>query len=87
YESAVLEAVCWKGTAQRLAVRPEEGMEVVCTGRLTTYPGRSQYQLIIESLELAGEGALLKMLEDRRRRLAAEGLFDSERKRKLPYLP
>ncbi|MDR3518341.1 MAG: exodeoxyribonuclease VII large subunit [Azospirillaceae bacterium] len=86
-ETAVLEAVCWKGTVQRLAIRPEEGMEVVCTGRLTTYPGRSQYQLVIESMELAGEGALLKLLEERRRRLAAEGLFDASRKRRLPYLP
>ena len=86
-ESAVLEAVCWKGTAARLQVKPEDGMEVIVTGRLTTYPGRSQYQLIIESMELAGEGALLKMLEERRRRLAAEGLFDADRKQRLPYLP
>ncbi|WP_119678864.1 exodeoxyribonuclease VII large subunit [Indioceanicola profundi] len=86
-ESAVLEAVCWKMTAGRLAIRPEEGMEVVCTGRLTTYPGRSQYQLVIETMELAGEGALLKLLEERKRRLAAEGLFATERKRPLPFLP
>jgi exodeoxyribonuclease VII large subunit len=86
-DSAVLEAVCWKGTVARLAVRPEEGMEVVCTGRITTYPGRSQYQLVIETMELAGEGALLKMLEERRRRLAGEGLFAAERKRPLPFLP
>jgi len=86
-DTAVLEAVCWKGTAGRLSVRPEEGMEVVCTGRITTYPGRSQYQLVIETMELAGEGALLKMLEERKRRLAAEGLFAPERKRPLPFLP
>ncbi|ACJ00958.1 exodeoxyribonuclease VII large subunit [Rhodospirillum centenum] len=86
-ETAVLEAVCWKGVAARLSVRPEEGMEVVCTGRLTTYPGRSQYQLVIETMELAGEGALLKMLEERKRRLAAEGLFAPERKKPLPFLP
>lgn len=86
-EQAVLEAVCWRGTVGRLAVRPEEGLEVIVTGKLTTYPGRSQYQLVIETMELAGEGALLKMLEERRRRLAAEGLFDQERKRPLPYLP
>ncbi|HYC05212.1 MAG TPA: exodeoxyribonuclease VII large subunit [Azospirillaceae bacterium] len=86
-ETAVIEAVCWKGTAGRLSVRPEEGMEVVCTGKLTTYPGRSQYQLVIESMELAGEGALLKMLEERKRRLAAEGLFDPERKKEIPFLP
>src|SRR5712675_1946199 len=62
-------------------------MEVVCTGRLTTFPGRSKYQLIIDTIELAGIGALLKLLEDRRRRLAAEGLFAPERKKKLPFLP
>jgi len=60
---------------------------VICTGRLTTFPGRSKYQLVIEQMELAGEGALLKMLEDRKRKLAAEGLFAEERKRKLPFLP
>lgn len=86
-DAAVIEAVCWKGTVARLSVRPEEGMEVVCTGKLTTYPGRSQYQLVIDSMELAGEGALLKMLEERKRRLAAEGLFAPERKQPLPFLP
>ena len=65
----------------------EDGMEVICTGRITTYPGRSKYQIVIESMELAGEGALLKLIEDRRKRLAAEGLFDPERKRPLPFLP
>ena len=84
---AVLDAVCWRGTALKLAVRPEDGMEVVCTGRLTTYPGRSKYQLVIDTMELAGVGALLKMLEERRKRLAAEGLFAEERKKKLPFLP
>jgi exodeoxyribonuclease VII large subunit len=84
---AVIDAVCWRNTAIRLPIRPEDGMEVVCTGRLTTYPGRSKYQLVIDSIELAGIGALLKMLEDRRQRLAAEGLFASERKKKLPFLP
>src|SRR5437667_6034476 len=74
-------------TAIRLAIRPEDGMEVVCSGRLTTYPGRSKYQLVIDTIELAGFGALLKLLEERRQRLAAEGLFDAERKRKLPFLP
>src|SRR3546814_6689323 len=62
-------------------------MEVIATGRLTSYPGRSKYQIVIESLELAGEGALLKLLEDRRKKLAAEGLFDAARKRALPFLP
>src|SRR6266849_11041586 len=84
---AVLDAVCWRTTAIRLAIKPEDGMEVVCNGRLTTYPGRSKYQLIVDSIELAGIGALLKMLEERRQRLAAEGLFDAERKKKLPFLP
>lgn len=84
---AVLDAVCWRMTAIRLAVKPEDGMEVVCTGRLTTFPGRSKYQLVVDAVELAGIGALLKLLEDRRRRLAAEGLFAAERKRPLPYLP
>jgi exodeoxyribonuclease VII large subunit len=84
---AVLDAVCWRMTASRLALRPEDGMEVVCAGRLTTYPGRSKYQLVVDSIELAGKGALLKLLEERRQRLAAEGLFDAERKRQLPFLP
>jgi exodeoxyribonuclease VII large subunit len=84
-EDAVLDSVAWRNT--RLSLKPEDGMEVVCTGRLTTYPGRSRYQLVVESMELAGIGALLKLLEDRRKRLAAEGLFDAARKRKLPYLP
>ncbi|MGE5271343.1 MAG: exodeoxyribonuclease VII large subunit, partial [Thiohalocapsa sp.] len=66
---AVLDAVCWRMTATRLAIRPEDGMEVVCTGRLTTYPGRSKYQLVVDRVELAGVGALLKMLEERRQRL------------------
>ena len=86
-DEAVLDAVCWRGTAIRLAVKPEDGMEVVCTGRLTTYPGRSKYQLVIETMELAGLGALLKLLEERRKRLAAEGLFAEERKKQLPFLP
>lgn len=86
-ENACLDAVCWKGTVSKLGLKPEEGMDVVCTGRLTTYPGRSNYQLIIETMELAGQGALLKMLEDRKKKLAAEGLFDAARKKKIPFLP
>jgi exodeoxyribonuclease VII large subunit len=86
-DTAVLDAVCWKATVSRLNVKPEEGMEVVCTGRLTTYPGRSNYQLVIEEVELAGRGALLKMLEDRKKKLLAEGLFEPARKKKIPYLP
>ena len=84
---AQLDGVIWRMTAQRMSLKPEDGMEVVCTGRITTFPSRSKYQLVIESMELAGVGALLKMLEDRRKRLAAEGLFDASRKRPLPYLP
>ncbi|CAA7615820.1 Exodeoxyribonuclease 7 large subunit [Magnetospirillum sp. SS-4] len=84
---AVLDAVCWKGQAARLGIGPEDGMEVVATGRLTTYPGRSKYQMVVERMELAGQGALLKMLEDRKKRLMAEGLFATERKRPIPFLP
>jgi len=84
---AVIDAVCWRLTATRLEIKPEDGMEVVCTGRLTTFPGRSKYQLVIDTIELAGVGALLKLLEERRKRLAAEGLFAAERKKKLPFLP
>lgn len=86
-DASVLDAVCWKGTVARLGLRPEEGMEVVVTGRLTTYPGRSNYQIIIETMELAGQGALLKMLEERKKKLAAEGLFDPARKQLIPFLP
>ncbi|MCH8332652.1 exodeoxyribonuclease VII large subunit [Candidatus Sumerlaeota bacterium] len=85
--SAVLDAVCWRGTAARLSLEPEIGMEVVATGRLSTYSLRSSYQLVVDSLELAGEGALLKLLEERRKKLAAEGLFDPEAKKPLPFLP
>ncbi|MBF0393884.1 MAG: exodeoxyribonuclease VII large subunit, partial [Alphaproteobacteria bacterium] len=84
---AVLDAVCWRGSALRLGLKPEDGIEVICTGRLTTYPGRSKYQMVVERIELAGQGALLKLLEDRKRRLAAEGLFDLARKKPLPFLP
>jgi len=84
---AAMDGVCWRGTAIRLGIKPEDGMEVVVSGRLTTYPGRSKYQIVIDTMELAGEGALLKMIEDRRKRLAAEGLFDGARKRPLPFLP
>jgi exodeoxyribonuclease VII large subunit len=82
-----LEAVIWKGTFRSLRFRPEEGMEVIAQGRLTTYPGSSKYQIVIESLEPAGAGALMALLEERRRRLAAEGLFDDARKKPLPFMP
>ena len=86
-EGAVIDAVCWRGTVGRLRLRLEHGMEVIVTGRVSSYPGSSKYQIVIDQAELAGEGALLKMLEERRKRLAAEGLFDAARKRPLPYLP
>ncbi|MFZ3247943.1 MAG: exodeoxyribonuclease VII large subunit [Pseudolabrys sp.] len=86
-ESARLEAVIWKGTYGRMRVKPEEGLEVVVTGRLTTYPGRSNYQIIVDSLEPAGIGAMMKFLEERKKKLAAEGLFDEARKQLLPFLP
>ncbi|MGN3974712.1 exodeoxyribonuclease VII large subunit [Tsuneonella sp. SYSU-LHT278] len=86
-DKAVIDGVMWRGSAERLAFVPEDGLEVVASGKLTTYPGRSKYQVVIDSLELAGEGALLALLEKTRQRLAAEGLFDPARKRPLPYLP
>jgi exodeoxyribonuclease VII large subunit len=86
-ESARLDAVIWKGTYGRMRIKPEEGLEVLATGRLTTYPGRSSYQIVIESLEPAGLGALMALLEARKKKLAAEGLFDEARKQLLPYLP
>lgn len=84
---AVLDAVCWRGSALKLGIVPEDGIEVLATGRLTTYPGRSKYQMVVERIELAGQGAALKLLEDRKRKLAAEGLFDTGRKKPIPYLP
>lgn len=86
-ERARIEAVIWKGTFPRLRFRPEEGMEVVAQGKLTTYPGSSKYQIVIDALEPAGAGALMALLDERKRRLAAEGLFDGHRKRPLPFLP
>ncbi len=86
-DRSVLAAVSWKGQAARLSIRPEEGMEVIATGRLTTFPGQSKYQLIVDDLVPAGAGALMAMLEKLRQKLAAEGLFAEERKRPLPYLP
>tara|TARA_A100001037_G_scaffold306094_1_gene349197 strand:+ start:2180 stop:3733 length:1554 start_codon:yes stop_codon:yes gene_type:complete len=85
--SSVIDGVCWRGVAARLSIHPEDGLEVIVTGKLTTYAARSKYQLVIESMELAGEGALLKLLEERRKKLAAEGLFDESRKQPLPFLP
>lgn len=86
-DKAVIDGIIWKGTAGRLNFAPEDGLDVIATGKLTTFPGRSKYQITIESLELAGEGALMQLFEKLKARLASEGLFDSERKRPLPYLP
>ncbi|WP_183263774.1 exodeoxyribonuclease VII large subunit [Aminobacter niigataensis] len=86
-DRARIEAVVWKGTMSRLKFRPEEGMEVIATGKLTTYPGSSKYQIVIDNLEPAGAGALMALLEERKRRLAAEGLFDDSRKQLLPFMP
>ena len=86
-DKAVLDAIIWKGTMSKLAHKPQGGMEVIATGKLTTYPGSSKYQLVIESLEPAGVGALMAMLEQRKKQLAAEGLFAAERKQALPFLP
>ncbi|HET9810902.1 MAG TPA: exodeoxyribonuclease VII large subunit [Sphingomicrobium sp.] len=86
-EAACIDAVIWRGNANGLAFRPEDGAEVIATAKMTTYAGRSKYQLVVERLELAGEGALMALLERRRKALAAEGLFDSDRKRALPFLP
>ena len=83
----VIAAISWKGQVARMQVRPEEGMEVVATGRLTTFPGQSKYQLIVDDVAPAGAGALMMMLEKRRAALAAEGLFDATRKKPIPFLP
>src|SRR5690349_13755347 len=86
-ESARIDAVIWRTTMQKLKVKPEEGMEVIATGKLTTYPGRSSYQIVIDRIELAGLGAIMKMIEERRKKLAAEGLFDAARKKAIPHIP
>ena len=86
-EDSVINIVCWRGSMGKLSIRPEDGLDVIITGKMTSFPKNSRYQLVIESMELAGEGALLKMLEDRRKKLAGEGLFDADRKRPIPFLP
>jgi exodeoxyribonuclease VII large subunit len=85
--NAKIDAVIWKGVFGRLKTRPQEGLEVIATGKITTFAGKSSYQIIIDSLEPAGVGALMALLEERRKRLAAEGLFSDERKQLIPYLP
>ncbi|MCH2546953.1 MAG: exodeoxyribonuclease VII large subunit [Alphaproteobacteria bacterium] len=86
-EKAAISAVMWRGSFQKLAFKPEDGLEVVATGRVTTYPGRSNYQIVIEHMEPAGAGALMALLEKRKQALAAEGLFDPARKQLLPFMP
>src|SRR5258706_8043578 len=86
-DRGVRAAVIWKGSLARLKVKPEQGLEVVVTGRLTTFPGQSKYQIVVEEMELAGLGALMAMLEARKKKLAAEGLFDPARKKTIPFLP
>ena len=86
-ERNTLDGVCWKTVAGSLGVQPEEGLEVIVTGKLTIYGGRSKYQIVVSTMEMAGEGAMLKQLEERRRRLAAEGLFDAGRKQPIPAMP
>jgi exodeoxyribonuclease VII large subunit len=84
---AKIEAVIWKGVLGRMRFKPEEGLEVIATGKLTTFPGQSKYQIVVESLEPAGVGALMALLEERKKKLAAEGLFEEARKQLLPFLP
>ncbi|MCW3837144.1 exodeoxyribonuclease VII large subunit [Sphingomonas canadensis] len=84
---AVIDGVIWRGVAGALPFAPQDGIEVIATGKLTTYPGRSKYQIVIERMELAGEGQLMALLEKLKAKLAAEGLFDPARKRPLPYMP
>jgi exodeoxyribonuclease VII large subunit len=86
-DSAKIDAIIWKGAFARMRFKPEEGMEVLATGKVTTYPGKSSYQIVIDALEPAGVGALMALLEERRKKLVAEGLFDEARKKPLPYLP
>ena len=86
-DRAVLSGVIWKGVASRLRIQPEQGMEVIATGKLTTFPGQSRYQIVIDSLEPAGVGALMALYEERKKKLAGEGLFAAERKKELPFLP
>ena len=86
-DSAKIEAVIWKGVHGRMRFKPQEGLEVIATGKLTTFPGSSKYQIVIEAIEPAGVGALMALMEERKKKLAAEGLFDEARKQLLPWLP
>lgn len=86
-DKAVMDGVCWRGSASRLSFRPEDGLEVICSGKLTTYPARSKYQMVVDHMEPAGAGALMALLEERKKKLATEGLFDPRYKKALPFLP
>ncbi len=86
-EKARIDAVVWRGVFNKLKFKPEEGMEVIATGKISSYPGSSKYQIVIEALEPAGVGALMALLEERKKKLAAEGLFEEDRKRPIPFLP
>ena len=86
-ENSLISAVCWKGVAGKLPFKPEDGLEVICSGKITTYAGRSNYQLIVDFMEVSGSGALMALLEKRKAQLAKEGLFDEKRKKPLPFLP
>jgi exodeoxyribonuclease VII large subunit len=86
-KDSVLSAICWKGSSRQCAQHIQEGLEIICTGKLSTYPGRSNYQMIVEAAEPAGVGALLKLLNERKEKLEKEGLFDSTHKQPIPFLP
>ena len=86
-DGAKIEAVVWKGVHGRMRFKPQEGLEVIATGKLTTFPGSSKYQIVIDNIEPAGVGALMALMEERKRKLGAEGLFDEARKQLLPWLP
>lgn len=86
-DKSVISGVIWRGKAASLAIRPEQGLEVIAVGKLTTFPGQSKYQIVIDSIEPAGQGALMALLEERKKKLAAEGLFDESIKKKLPFMP
>ena len=86
-KDSVLSAICWKGSSRQCAQHIQEGLEIICTGKLSTYPGRSNYQMIVEAAEPAGVGALLKLLKDRKEKLEKEGLFDPAHKKPIPFLP
>ena len=86
-QDSSISAVIWRYTMPRLKLKPEEGMEIICSGKITTFSGQSRYQIIIDEIELAGQGALLKKLEERRQKFLEEGLFKSENKKNIPFLP